>query len=190
MPNKGTSINIDLLKPQGNQEKIYIKLTKWLFSTGRYIIIGVELIVLIAFVSRFKFDADLASNKEAIEQQIPFIESQKTDELLIRQTQLQLTTIKDIRHSSADFVSILEKIAAQTPLNVKITTINLESDNGKINLRINGQSPDSNLLTAFVAALKADRAFSEINLASISLDLGVTTFNITGAINSSSQLKL
>src|SRR5688500_12046830 len=86
-------INLDLLKPQSDPEKILVKFIRWLLKAGRYIFIFVEAIVLIAFITRFKLDEDLASKKEAIEQQIPYIESLKPYEILIRQNQLKLATI-------------------------------------------------------------------------------------------------
>ncbi len=177
------SINIDLLKPQDNQERLLVKITHWLLSTGRYIIIAVEFIVLAAFISRFKLDADLSTNKEAIEEQIPFIKSQKSDELLIRQTQLQLATIRNIRQSSPDFTLVLQKIAAQTPQNVTITTINLEAATGNFNLKITGQSLSNNGLSVFVSSLKKEKAFSDINLANVGLDQEIVNFSITGFVN-------
>ena len=66
---KFPAINLDLLRPQSSPEKLFSRLLRWLLSTGRYIFIFVEALVLIVFISRFKLDDDLASKKEAIEQQ-------------------------------------------------------------------------------------------------------------------------
>ncbi len=108
MPKKigGFDIRLNLLHPLGSQEPILTRFIRWLLSSGRYIVIVVEAIVLIAFLSRFKFDADLQNTKEAIEAQLPFIQSLKADEALIRRTQLQLATVKDIRLNSSNLADI------------------------------------------------------------------------------------
>lgn len=182
-----TSLHINILQPQGNPEKLYVRLTRWLLSTGRYIIIVVEIIVLGAFVSRFKIDSDLETTKESTEQQVPFIESLKQDEQLIRQTQLQLATIRDVRQNSPDYSLILQKISAQQPLGIKVISLNLEKNPGVISLKITGQAKTNNDLSSFVAGLKTDSAFSEINLAGAGVDQSIITFSITGSVRSNLQ---
>lgn len=179
MPNDSrTNIHLDLLRPQSNPEKIWVILIRWLFSTGRYILIFVEAVVLIAFVTRFKLDADLASNKEAAENQIPYIQSQRPVEVLIRQTQLKLATIKAFRENSPDYVSILRHISSQTPQGVKILKLDLEKEVGKITIRITGQAQSNTDVTTFVSGLKQDKEFSNVNLTSAGLDQGAIHFSI------------
>lgn len=174
-------IHLNLLKPQSNPEKIFVKLVKWLLSTGRYIFILVEGIVLLAFISRFKLDADIASRKESIDQQIPYIESLKPYEVIIRQTQLKLSTIDTIKNSSPDFADILKRIADQTPDGVKVISINLQKDVSQITIKLNGQSQNNNDLSVFTSGLKQDQNFSDVNIISIGLEKGVINFSISAS---------
>lgn len=180
------AIHLNLLKPQSNPEKLLVKLIRWLLSSGRYIFVFVEGLVLIAFISRFKLDADLQSKKEAIEEQIPYIESLKAYEVLIRQTQLKLSTIDDIKRSSPDWPVILKKIAGQIPLSVKITTINLGRNVDTVTVHITGQTPNNQDLTSFIAALKENQAFNSVNLASVGLEQGIIKFTVDLVAKSSS----
>lgn len=182
MPKKSLKlgINLDLLKPQSNPEKLPIKLFRWLLSTGRYLFIVVEVVVLIAFITRFKFDADLASKKEAIEQQIPYIESLKPYEILIRQTQLKISTILTARADLIDYPVILKKIADQTPTGVKIIGLNMEKGVGKVTFSMNGEAQNNNDITSFVEGLKQDSTFSDVNLTSIGLEQGIIRFTLAG----------
>lgn len=177
-------IHLDLLHPQSNPEKIPVRLMRWLLSTGRYILIFVEAIVLLAFIARFKFDTDLAEKKDQIEQQIPYIQSLKPYEILIRQTQLKLATIGDVKNDQADYPLIFERIAGQTPLGVRINSINLEKEAGKVSIELNAQAQNNNDLTNFALGLKSDSFFSEVAVASVSLEQGVISFTI----NASSRL--
>jgi len=183
MPKKSivTFLRLNLLKPQSNPEKIYSKLIGWLLSTGRYIIVFVELLVLLAFLSRFKFDADLASTKEATDQQIPFIESQKEDEQLIRQTQIKLATVKNIKLTNPNYADLLKRVSDQTPENIKLSNITMEKQPGKVNIKISGNVQSNNDLSVLILGLKSDSHFSEINLVNIGLEQGIINFTISGS---------
>lgn len=172
------SIKFNLLKPQSNPEKLPVRLLRWLLSTGRYLLIFVEALVLIAFIARFKLDADLAAKKEAIDGQIPYIESLKPYEILIRQTQLKLSTIGNIKKNTLDWAVILKKIADQTPTGVTLAGINMTKDIDNITVRMTGSTQINSDLTNFIAGLKEDNAFSNVNLGSVALEEEVIKFTI------------
>lgn len=174
-------IHLNLLKPQGNPEKIFVKLLKWLLATGRFIFIFVEALVLIAFIARFKLDADISSKKEAIEQQIPYIESLRPYEILIRKTQLKLSTIDAIKTGAPNFSDILRKVADQTPSSVRINSINLSKEVNLIKIQINGQSQNNNDLTIFFLGLKQDGSFSNVAFTGIGFEKGAINFSISAS---------
>lgn len=172
------AIYLDLLKPQSNPEKIVVRLIRWLLSTGRFIFIFVEALVLLAFIARFKLDADLQSNKEAVEQQLPYIESLKPFEILIRQTQFKLATIDVFYKTYADYSQILKKIANQTPSSVKITSLNLDKNKSTINVNLNAEAQTNSDLVTFFGALKQEQFFSDVAITSISLEKGSLVFSM------------
>ncbi len=174
----GLALNLNLLKPQSNPEKLPVRLLRWLLASGRYLFVFVEAIVLIAFAARFKLDADLASKKEAIEKEIPYIESLKPYEILIRQTQLKLSNISSIKKSSLDYPEVLKKIANQTPNGVKILSINMKKNIGGAEVNINGQTQTNNDLTNFLTGLKEDTTFTNVNLGNVGLEDGIIKFTI------------
>ncbi len=172
-------LRLNLLKPQGIPEKSAVRFIRWLLSVGRFIIVLVEALVLVAFVSRFKFDADLETLKENIDAQIPYIESLRNDENLIRQTQMQLSYIFDKRINYPDYELVLKKIAQQTPQKVKVSNLNLEKSAAKTNVKISGSALSNLDISSFVTGLKSDKFFGEVNLIGVGLDQGVITFNIS-----------
>lgn len=181
------AIHLDLLRPQSNPEKLPIRLLRWLLSTGRYIFIVVEAIVLAAFIARFKLDADLQSKKEAIDQQIPYIESLRPFEILIRQTQLKLLTIDSFYKTYADYPQILKKIADQTPKGIKITSINLERNVSRLVIHLNAQSQNNNDVAIFLAGLKQDPSFTDVSITSIGLEKGGLIFSLSSIANLANQ---
>lgn len=185
MPDKHNplKLRIDLLSPQSNPEKIYVTFTKWLLSTGRYILVFVELLVLVAFLSRFKLDADIASTKEAIENQIPYIESLQPYEVTIRQIQLKLSTIKANNQNNADYIALLKKVSEKIPSDVQITNITLTKDVGKILISIRGGAKNNIDLNSMLNAIKTDDNFKDVNLAGVGLEEGLINFNISATTN-------
>lgn len=177
-PGSKLTINLNLLKPQGNPEKFPVKLFRWLLASGRYIFVFVEALVLIAFAARFKLDADIASRKEAIEEQIPYIESLKSYEILIRQTQLKLSTINNVQTNSPDFSIVLKKIAGQVPASVKITAINIERNVNMATIHITGQTSVNGDLANFISGLKEDNTFSNVSLVNVGLEQGIVKFTL------------
>lgn len=177
-PIQRVRIHLDLLKPQSNPEKITVKLLKWLLSSGRFIFIVVEALVLIAFLSRFKLDADIQSKKEAIDQQIPYIQNLKPYEILIKQTQLKLSTIAAFKQNGANYSELLKKIANQTPVGARINSLTLSMQANGINIQINGQAQANNDVGAFINGFKNDDNFTNINLASIGIENGILHFTI------------
>lgn len=186
MPKKhsGITINLDLLRPQSQPQQIAVKVFKWLLSSGRFLIIAVEVVVLGAFLFRFKLDADIATTREAIEEQIPFIESLDADEQLIRQTQFQLTAIKNTKQGAPDFAQILATVAKQTPSGVTLTTLNVETNVGKTTLKMVATATDNNQLASFMAGLKSTGGFSDLNLADVSFDAGLINFTLVSSLTS------
>lgn len=176
-------INLDLLKPQSQPQQIAVKAFKWLLSSGRFLIIAVEIIVLGAFLFRFKLDADIADTREAIEEQIPFIESLAADEKLIRRTQFQLSTIESTKRTSPDLAGVLTTIAKQTPSGVTLTTLSIENTVGEITLKTVAEATDNNQLSSFMAALKETQIFSNLNLTDVSFEGGVINFTLTATIS-------
>lgn len=187
--NPKLAIHLDLLKPQSNPEKILVKIMRWVLSTGRYLLIFVEGIVLLAFIARFKLDGDLANKKEAIEQQTAYIEALRNTEILIRQTQLKLSTIAAAKTSSIDYPGILKKIADQTPLGVKIIGINLGKNINQANVQINGKAQNNNDVTSFVNGLKEDQSFSDVTITSIGLEESVINFSLIASYKTSGEGK-
>ncbi len=179
MPAKNSKllIRLDLLKPQSSPEKLPLKFLRWLFSSGRLVFIFVEALVLLAFIARFKFDADLAAKKETIDQEISFIQSLKPYEILIKQTQAKLSTIDTFHTNTTDYTKILKGVADQTPSGVKILTLSLTKNTGKITVSINAEAQNNNDLSSFLAGLK-EGGFSQVTLTSIGLEQGLTRFVI------------
>lgn len=171
-------IHLDLLKSQTGPGNLIAKITRWLLSTDKYILIAVEIIVLITLFYRFKLDGELEDLNGQIDKKKDLIQTQRSTELKIKQIQFQLTTINTLYKTSADYPQILKNIADQTPRGVKFTTITMGKSESKIIIKINAQAETSSDVSNFTAGLKTDKNFSDVTLVALVVEQNVIKFTI------------
>jgi hypothetical protein len=87
------SSHINLLPPSEFELSFWGRFLKWAVTSGRYIIIVTELVVILAFLSRFKLDEDLRNLNEQISTQVGFLDSQSAKEAEFRQLQKRLNLV-------------------------------------------------------------------------------------------------
>lgn len=172
--------DINLLIHWGEEEKLYSKLVKWALSSGRFIVILVEMITIGAFVYRYKLDADLADLTEQINGKIPYINSLSEDEKLIKRTQFQLSTTSQLKAEKVNYISSLQNLVKIIPTNIKFTNITFDrtASYPETTLLITGETPSNLELSAFMRELKKSPNFSNIDLTNITFDKQIT-FTIT-----------
>ncbi len=94
---------------------------------------------------------------------------------------MKLKTLDAANQSLPNYPQILQELATQTPQGVKVISINLDKNVGKVNFQINAESQTSSDLSSFVAGLKQDSFFSDINLSGVGFEQGVIRFTISGS---------
>lgn len=175
-------IDLNLLHPKELQAKLSEKFLKWLISYGRFIVILVEIIVVGAFLARFKLDADLDDLKRNIGRDLPYIEGLATDEILINQTQTKLALIDKTYQNSDKWQQTILDLAAQTPGSIQFIGLLLEEkDEKNTNFKINGSTISNVDLGIFLSNLRNQDNLSDINLANISFDDEQIVFSVTGS---------
>lgn len=187
---KKNLFQINLLIQKEKQFDLQSRLLKWVLTSGRYIVILVEVVVVAAFVYRYKLDADLANLDDKIKEEVPYIKSLKNDEHTILLTQFQLREIKLIKGQNLGYVTLLTTISSLTPKSIKISSVNIDriQTPSQPTFSISGITPSNTELSAFIRALKSNPNFSNINLTNISFE-GQTSFTIVGNIINSGRNK-
>lgn len=174
-------LKLNLLYPQGISEKLPVKFIKWLLAYGRFIVIAVEILVVAAFIFRFKLDADLDELKHKINNEIPYVEGLSVDEAIIRQTQTRLASIAKSNQDSKTWIDVIPRISQYVPERVRLLNFSIEKDaNSKLSLKITGKSKSNSELSSFINSLKKDQRLKDINLANVTFDQGEIGFTITG----------
>lgn len=174
---------VNLLIHKSESVKLQYRLLSWLLSSGKYIAIFVEIIVIACVVMKYKLDDEKIALDQQINEEVKYIQSLAPDELAIRETQFSLATIKQIHKNNIDFSSILFHLAAITPTRIVLNsvTFNHPTSNAPYSLAISGQTPSNVELSVFIQTLQKDPLFTGITLTNISFQ-DQTVFTITGSL--------
>lgn len=160
---------INLLPHEGWEGKPIGRLVKWALTIGRYIVILTELIVIIAFISRFKLDRDLSNLYEEIEIKQAKIRSLERFEEEFRFTQKQLKVIKDLRLRKSDYPQTLSLLASLVPVDMTLNKLELNQKG----LALIGYSLSEPGLATFVKNLSQAPNFRDIRLGDVSRGEGL-----------------
>lgn len=183
-------IKLNLLHPKEAPTKLPEKFLKWMISYGRFIVIFVEIIVVAAFLTRFKLDADLDNLKREIQKELPYVESFATDEALIKQTQQKIALIDKTYLGSDRWQDTVTSLAALMPQSIQFTGLALEEKGDRsVNFKISGATLSNSDLGVYLNNLRRDAVFDEVNLANIIFDRQQIIFTITGVRNAEERKK-
>jgi len=131
--------NINLLPEEEFQKSIYGKIVKWALSTGRYIVVFTELIVILAFLSRFKLDRDLTDLHEKIEQKKAIVASAEDLEKQIINVNDTLSKVKTITDQQNPFSSFIKKFTELIPEEISVDSLSINKN--EVTLSCVSQTP-------------------------------------------------
>ena len=137
---------------------------KWSLTAGRYIIILTELGVIIAFMSRFKFDNDLSDLNDAILGKQTLLEVSANTEKVLRLTQSRLDLASQKLKSRWLAYEVLTKVTSLLP---EQTAINLISITDGV-MTLDASAVSESDLGSFVQAISTDKMFKSVDLTSVS----------------------
>lgn len=139
------------------------KFLKWAVSIGRYIVIVTELIVILAFLSRFKLDRDSTDLTEAIAQKQAVAEAYGEIEQNYRALANRLETIGSVEKDGLKPVERLVQLARLTPLEVTFSSIEL----GGADMKLSGRAGSEAGLRTFLNKLKQEKLFAGVSVSQI-----------------------
>src|SRR3972149_3920451 len=111
-------ISIDLLGGEDLDTTPSGRISTGAVTYGRYIMIGTEIVVLLAFISRFSLDRKLTDLNEEIAQKQAIIEANADFEAEIRELQDRIAKAKNLISGQAVPLDILNSAQAILPIDV------------------------------------------------------------------------
>ncbi|OGG14942.1 hypothetical protein A2875_03195 [Candidatus Gottesmanbacteria bacterium RIFCSPHIGHO2_01_FULL_46_14] len=162
------------------------RIVTWATTYGRYIMILTEIIVLLAFISRFSLDRKLTDLKEEITQKQAIIETNNSLEQQIRLVQQKLTTIRTLITNQAEPITTLRDIQNALPPDAYLESLDISEKEAKMSVIVGTTQGVSSLLTN----LKANPHVSSVTIGDITTGkMGGSQFDLTVEIGSTPQPK-
>lgn len=179
MAKKTKELTINLLPQEEFDASTLGRVLKWILTTFRYIVTVTEMIVMIAFLSRFWFDARSADLIDSINQRSAIVASYSAFESKFRTTQDKLKIYQSFSLDSQRLSPTIEDLSTRVPSDVTLTEISI--NNSKI--EITAQSQNENSITNFINNLNASTFTADASLKSVESRSGPTTaYAITASL--------
>lgn len=156
-------VGINLLPQSEFEQSFWGRFLKWAITTGRYILILVELVVIIAFLSRFKLDKDMADLSDSIAGKKAVLDATYSTEQNFRFTQSRLNAAGILLSSQVGARQTLETVASYVPPQVNLTKLILQPSS----VTVSGQASTTDGLAILLARMTADRGWKSIDLSEV-----------------------
>ncbi len=114
---------VNLLPKTAWEVSFWGRFFKWAVTTGRYIVILTELVVIAAFLSRFKLDRDYADLGDRINGKKAVLTSMAETEKRFRLAQGRLVEAGQIIDNQLGAAAIIDKVTAKIPPGVTLTNL-------------------------------------------------------------------
>jgi Tfp pilus assembly protein PilN len=156
------------LLPQKNFEQTTTgRVLAWILSTFRIIVIVTEIIVMIAFMSRFWLDAKNTDLSDEINDKKAVLAASSSFEREFKDTQTRLAIFSQIIATEEIPSTSFSIITSYLPDNVYLTSLSLAKDL----IALQGASPDEMSIQQFLTNLAASGKFKDVNLAGLESDI-------------------
>lgn len=168
--------DINLLPTEEIEKAPFGKLLKWALTYGRYIVVVTELIVLLAFLSRFKLDRDITDLSEEISRKKNIITAAEPFENKVRQLQNRIDKVSLIESESIHPDRTLDYITTVLPQDTVLDTVTVDGPK----ITISGTTSTEAGLTTVVGAIRQNKNVQSLSVDKISRDAsGVITFSLS-----------
>jgi Tfp pilus assembly protein PilN len=158
-----SSVSVNLLGNDNFSESPIGRIVAWAITYGRYIMITTEIIVLLAFISRFSLDRKLSDLNESIGQKQAIIESNLPFEEELTRVSTQLTRVKTLMATQNKPYELLQIIKSILPMDATLSQLTITTD--KISAITTIGSTES--LAVFMNNLQSVKQFVKVDIGEI-----------------------
>lgn len=153
MPSKK---EISLLPNEENSHSFLARFLKWITTVGRVVIIFTELIVILAFLSRFWLDRKNSDLSEILRQQKAILNSTQDFENEYTSLQLRLQYIKDFYKSEPKYIDNLNSLIQSLPSGIFFQNFSVSKDEktSQISAAVDLYSFQEDAIVNFISNLK------------------------------------
>jgi Tfp pilus assembly protein PilN len=172
--------DINLLPREGWEKRPIGRIVWWALTIGRYIVVITELVVIVVFISRFKFDRDLSNLYEQIGAKQTKIKSLEDFEKKFRLVQKRLRAIKELGKKQPEAPKALTDLASLIPSGVTLRSFQFDTKQ----ISVSGRSLSELNLLGFLNNLLNSPHFVDIKVEEITKGKGIEiNFRLKAKLN-------
>lgn len=155
--------NVNLLETDAMDESPLGRIVSWAVTVGRYIMITTEIVVLLAFISRFSLDRKVTDLNESINQKKAIVEANRDFENEFNSTKQKIAFIKGVLDTQEKPVKFLEQLRLSLPPDVYLDQLNISGN------LISGEAIAGTIsgFASFIYNLQSTEGFREVTLGEI-----------------------
>lgn len=139
------------------------RIISWAVTYGRYIMIGTEVVVLLAFISRFSLDRKLTDLNDEISQKQAIIEANADFEQQFRIIQNQVKSIQKLMGAPTPMVDALNTLQSILPVDVYLDSLEINANQ----LQANAVAVSSVGFSTLIANLQSTKIFKNVDIGDI-----------------------
>ncbi len=156
-------IQINLLGSQDLEHTPWGRLISWATTYGRYIMITTEIVVLLAFISRFSLDRKNTDLTEELTQKQAIIQANLEFEKEIKSLQANLATAKKLLGEQGKPVAIINLLETMLPPDVYFTSLEIN----KTKMTIAATAGTTQGFAQFLSNLQSTKTIQNVILGDI-----------------------
>lgn len=160
MPAQRNKNQINLLPEAGFEITSAGRILSWILSTFRIIVIVTEIIVMIAFLSRFWLDAQNTDLNDKIEEKEAVLTASKDFEQEFKNTQKKLAIFSELTEDEGIYSEILNTVVSYLPPDLFLSAITFE----RYELKIEGNTINEVSIEQLIVNLTSSGKFSEVGI--------------------------
>lgn len=158
--------SINLLDDTSSGNTPVGRIVNWAVTYGRYIMIGTEIMVLLAFISRFSLDRKLTDLKEEVSQKQDIIQANALFERDVRTLQDKLSKIKTLLAAPSASFDVFPLFQSLIPTGTYLISLNLNKEK----VAAQAISGSTGSFAQFITNLQYAGALSAIEINDITRD--------------------
>jgi len=155
-------ITINIIKSLRFEASPVGKTANWILTIGKTGVFITFSIIVIALIYRFSLDRKVETTRDLIKDNIATIESYNKFDTIIRSVHKKIQFILKLNNFNKNSVIFFQKIESNLPKDVKLDTLNIDYNNGSIQLR--GKTSNEVVFSQMLNALRRQDEFSEISI--------------------------
>ena len=172
--------DISLLPKEEDLTSTSARILRWATTVGRYVIVFTELIVILAFISRFWLDRQNADLSELIRQQKAILESTQgfeKDFSLLRQ---RLNRIKVFYAGQPEYDQNIISLVKSTPPQIIYNNLTLtRNQDNQVTINASLSSLNEQAIVEFITNLILNPVIQKVDVANIEKKLKSNTYSIS-----------